>query len=62
MKRVHIDFAAPSLARTLHRTHPAAWLLALCALALCGAALALGWQLHQRESADQRKLAAVRVR
>ncbi|WLI90265.1 hypothetical protein Q4S45_03830 [Massilia sp. R2A-15] len=60
MKRVRIDFAPPSLARTIHRTGPGAWALAALALALCAAAGAAGWQMHLRQGALDAQLAAVR--
>src|SRR5213076_2491889 len=62
MKRVRIDFAPASLARTLCRTHPAAWALCLIALLLTLAALGAGWQLLARQRADQITLAAARAR
>jgi Tfp pilus assembly protein PilN len=61
VKRVHIDFAASSLARSIHRTHATVWLLALCAFVLTVGASVLGWQLHSSQRADQRQLAALQV-
>lgn len=62
MKRVRIDFAPPSLARTIHRTGPAGWALAAFAMALCAAAGATGWQMHVRQLALDAQLALVRAR
>jgi hypothetical protein len=58
MKRVRIDFAPPSLARTLHRTGPLAWSLAVLALLLAAAA---GWQLLARQRVLDAQLAQVRA-
>lgn len=62
MKPVRIDFAPPSLARTLHRTPAAAWLLAAFALLLCVAAAVAGASLAARQRAHERQLAAVQAR
>ena len=62
MKRVRIDFAPPSLARTLHRTGPLGWSLAVLAVLLCLAAGATGWQIRQRQRVLDAELAAARVR
>lgn len=62
MKRVRIDFAPPSVARSLFHTGPAAWALGLLALLLCLAAAALGWQMLARQRAFDAQLAALRVR
>lgn len=62
MKRVRIDFAPPSLARTLHRTGPLAWSLAVLALLLCLAAGLVGWQLVERQRVLDAQVAATRVR
>jgi hypothetical protein len=61
MRPVRIDFAPPGLARTVHRTGPLAWGMAVVALVLCVAAGVIGWQLmaHQRALASQ--VAAVRA-
>lgn len=61
MKRVDIDFAPPSLARTLHRTGPLAWSLAVLAVLLCAAAGATGWQMLARQRALDAQLALVRA-
>lgn len=61
MKRVRIDFAPPGLARTIHRTGPAAWAVAAFALALCAAASVVGWQMHVRQRALDAQLALVRT-
>ena len=62
MKRVRLDFAPPSVARSLFHTRPAAWVLAVAALSLCLAATALGWHMLARQHAFNAQLAAVRVR
>lgn len=62
MKQIRIDFAPPSLARTLHRTGPRAWCLALLALLLCAAAGFTGWQLMARQQVLDSELAAARAR
>ncbi|WP_426174050.1 PilN domain-containing protein [Massilia sp. TWR1-2-2] len=61
MKRVRIDFAPPSLARTLHRTGALAWSLALLALLLCAGAGFIGWQTMARQRALDNQLALVRA-
>jgi hypothetical protein len=61
MKRVRIDFAPPSLARTVHRTAPFGWALALLALALCVGAAAAGWQMLARQRVLASQLALVRA-
>lgn len=61
MKRVRIDFAPPSLARTVHRTGPLGWTLALLAIVLCAAAGAIGWQMLARQSVLASQLALVRA-
>ena len=61
MKRLHIDFAPPSLARTVHRTGPLAWSLAVLALLLCAAVGATGWQMLARQRAVDGQLALVRA-
>jgi hypothetical protein len=61
MKRVHIDFAPPSLARTVHRTGPLAWSLALLAVLLCVGAAATGWQMLARQRVLDAQLALVRA-
>jgi Tfp pilus assembly protein PilN len=62
MKRVAIDFAPPSLARTIHRTGALAWSLMLLALLLCAGAAFIGWQTTQRQRVLDQQLAAVRAR
>jgi Tfp pilus assembly protein PilN len=62
MKRVRIDFAAPSFARTLFHTRPATRMLAVVGLALCAAAATVGWQLVAAERAGAVQLAAARAR
>ena len=61
MKRVRIDFAPPSLARTVHRTGPLGWTLALLAIVLCAAAGATGWQMLARQRVLASQLALVRA-
>ena len=61
MRRVRIDFAAPSLARTVHRTGPLAWSLALLAVLLCAAAVVAGWQMLARQRLLDAQLALVRA-
>jgi Tfp pilus assembly protein PilN len=61
MKRVRIDFAPPSLARTVHRTGPLGWSLALLAVLLCVAAGATGWQMIARQRVLDTQLAVVRA-
>lgn len=62
MKPVRIDFAPASLARTLHRTLPVAWMLAAFALLLCLAAAVAGAGLMARQRGHERQLAAVQAR
>ena len=62
MKPVRIDFAPASLARTLHRTPPAAWMLAGFALLLCLGAAVAGADLMKRQRDHERRLAAVQAR
>jgi Tfp pilus assembly protein PilN len=61
MKRVRIDFAPPGLARTMHRTGPLGWSLAVLALLLCAGAGAAGWQMLARQHVLDARLAAVRA-
>jgi Tfp pilus assembly protein PilN len=61
MKRVRIDFAPPSLARTVHRTGPLGWSLAVLATLLCAAACAAGWQMLARQRVLASQLAVVRA-
>jgi len=62
MKRVRLDFAPPSLRRTLHRLPPLAWVPVVGGLCLCAAALVqvLDYR-EQREEVDA-QLAALRAR
>jgi hypothetical protein len=62
MKKIRIDFAAPSLQRTLFHTPPAAWLLAGLALGLCALAAAGGWRLLEAQRADAALAGAARAR
>ena len=62
MKRVRIDFAPPSMQRTLHRAGPGTWAVAVLGLALCAAAATLGWRLVAQQRADTEQLNAARLR
>ena len=62
MKAMPIDFAAPSLARTLYRTRTRDWLLLTVALLLALAAAFLGWRLWQQQQADAAQLEAALAR
>jgi Tfp pilus assembly protein PilN len=62
MKRIRIDFAPPSLARTVFHTRPAAWALGLLALLLCLAAALAGWQLLSSRRAYEAQLNEARRR
>ena len=61
MKRVRIDFAPPGVARTVHRTGPLGWSLALLAVLLCAVALATGWQMLARQRVLDAQLVLVRA-
>jgi Tfp pilus assembly protein PilN len=62
MKRVRLDFAPPSLRRSLFRMQRGALVPVLVGLALCG--MALGQLLHYREEREEvdAQLAALRAR
>ena len=62
MKALPIDFAAPSLARTLYRTRTRDWLLLAVALILALVALWLGWRLWKQQQADAAQLDAALAR
>jgi Tfp pilus assembly protein PilN len=62
MNQLHIDFAAPGLQRTLHRTGLRTWLLAVVATALCLAAGLLGWRLLAQQRLDAAQLNAALLR
>lgn len=63
MTAIRIDFAPPSLRRTLHRTPLAHWLLALAALACCaGAAWGIAARLEQQHARAALLLRAAAVR
>jgi hypothetical protein len=62
MNQLAIDFAAPGLQRTLHRTSTRAWVLAAIGLALCVAAAIIGSRLLARQQADQALVDAARAR
>lgn len=55
MRKMQIDFAAPSVRRTLYRTSPLVWLALLAGAALCGAAAYTGYgAVAQLRAADAR--------
>lgn len=60
MKRLDLDFAAPSLARSVHRASLLAWVLLVLAIAVCLVAAAVGLDLRARQRASDAQLAAVR--
>ena len=62
MSGLRIDFAPPSLQRTLHRTGLLAWLLAAVALLLCLACAILGYRLLAQQRANTTQLAAAYTR
>lgn len=62
MKRLPIDFAPPSVQRTLYRTGMGAWLLVFVALLLWLGAAFLGWRLLVQQQADEARLAAAATR
>lgn len=62
MKQLQIDFAPPSVQRTLYRTSTRAWVLATVALLLCLAAAVLGYRLLMQQRADQQQLNAALTR
>jgi Tfp pilus assembly protein PilN len=61
VKRVRIDFAAPSLQRTLHQAGPVAWSLSAAALLLCAGAALLGWRLLEQKELDRQRLDLARA-
>lgn len=62
MKTLDIDFSAPGVERTLHRTGAAAWALAAAALLVCIAAGVLGARLMAQRRADDSALQEARRR
>ena len=62
MNQLRIDFAAPSVQRTVHRTSTLAWILAAAALLLCVAAGLLGARLVAQQRHDTALLNAARAR
>ena len=62
MKRLRIDFAPPSLARTMYRAGPVTWLLVLAAVLLCAGAALLGTRLLSQQRQYETELAAARLR
>lgn len=61
MKKIAIDFAPPTLARSWYRLGPRGWLLLALGVLLAGAAIALGAQMLARQRAFDGQLAAVRA-
>jgi Tfp pilus assembly protein PilN len=61
MKRARIDFAPPGLARTIHRTGPAGWALAVLALGLCAGAAVIGSQMLARQRVLDSQVAVLRA-
>lgn len=62
MTPLRIDFAPPSLRRTLARTSALAWVLLAMAVLLCAAAGVLAWHLQVKQRADQALVDSVRRR
>ena len=62
MNQLPIDFAPPSVRRTIHRTSTRAWIMGAVGLTLCVAAGVLGARLLARQQSDEALLAAARVR
>ncbi len=62
MNQLPIDFAPPSVWRTLHRTGMRAWLLAAVGLALCVIAAVLGARMLARQKTDTALIEAARAR
>lgn len=62
MNRSQIDFAPPSLWRSLARAHLAAWAAAVAGLGLCVAAAAAGYSLSQRSDAARAESSRIQVR
>ncbi len=57
MKAVAVDFATPSLKRTLYRTSAGAWALLALAVLLCLGAAALAWRLNAQQRVNDVQLA-----
>jgi Tfp pilus assembly protein PilN len=62
MKRVRLDFAPPSLRRTLYRTVPGAWAPLVAGAALCVATLAQVLDYREAREEVDAQLAALRAR
>lgn len=62
MSELQIDFSAPGVQRTLHRTGPRTWAVAGAALLLCLYAGVQGAHLLAQQRADQAQLQAARQR
>ena len=61
MSPLHIDFAPRGWRRTLHRTHPAAWIAAAIAAAALGAASLAYYQMDKEQQEYEAQLAAAGV-
>lgn len=61
MKRLRIDFTPPSLARSMYRAGPGAWLLVGAALAASSSAAWLGLELVDQQRRYDAEIAAVRA-
>lgn len=59
---MHIDFAPPSLRRTLFHAHPALLALAAAGLLLCAGAAFGGWKLVEQQREREQQLRHVRER
>lgn len=61
MKKIAIDFAPPSLARSWYRLGPRGWALLTLGVLLCGGAAAIGAQMLARQNALDAQVALVRM-
>lgn len=61
MSPLHIDFAPRGWRRTLHRTHPAAWLAAAIAVATLAGASVMYYQMDKEQQDYEAQLAAAGV-
>jgi Tfp pilus assembly protein PilN len=63
MRKMHIDFSAPSVRRSLYRTPPLAWVALLAAAALCAGAAYTGYHtMAELRAADARIARAQQAR
>ena len=62
MTPLRIDFAPPSVRRTLAQTKPLAWVLLAVAIMLCAGAGVMAWHLQVQQRADQAQVDSVRRR